>query len=123
MTETTQDEDSELPANPPPVEGGVEREIFGKWKVLLINLGGILSVLVVCLTALINSFTIYLSVTTNGKWPSEMSMFIMMVGPVICAWGWMNVNGTLKTIMSQSGFSNKMRTKVAEIIAPKPKTE
>lgn len=98
----------------------LEKNVYGEQSVKLRNTGGILAVITVCLTALINSYTIYLSVNDKGIWPSETSMFIMMVGPVIAAWSWMAVNKTLQTLLSgESGFT-KIRAKLADAIAPSP---
>lgn len=97
---------------------GLEREVLGKWTVFLRNMGGILSVIVVCFTAIFNSYTIYISVADNGKWPSETSMFIMMVGPILCAWAFMNVNKTISTIMQSRGaMASRLRNKLASAIS------
>lgn len=100
---------------------GIEREVFGKWTILLRNFGGIIAVLVVCGMGIFNSYTIYLSVKDHQVWPSETSMFIMVVGPLICCWSWMSVNKTLTTIFSGGDSLTKLRSRVAAIIEPKPK--
>lgn len=99
-------------------EGALERELFGKWTVALRNIGGIFAVVVVCLMGLFNSYTIYLSVTANKVWPSETSMFIMVVGPVVASWSWMSVNKILQTILGGEGGFTKLRERAAKIIAP-----
>lgn len=106
--------------NTPPPEGGLEREVLGKWTVFLRNVGGIFAVLVVCVMGLFNSYTVFFSVTQHQVWPSEMSMFIMVVGPVICAWGWMNVSKIVNTVLGGAGNLTKIRGRVAAIIAPSP---
>ncbi|MNM37219.1 hypothetical protein D3C81_479450 [compost metagenome] len=103
-----------------PSEGGLEREVLGKWTVFLRNFGGIMAVLVVCVMGLFNSYTVFISVTEHKVWPSEMSMFIMVVGPVICAWGWMNVSKIVNTVLGGAGNITKIRGRVAAIIAPPP---
>lgn len=105
---------------PPPPAGGIEREVLGKWTVLLRNLGGILSVVVVCLMGLFNSYSIWVSVSQYNLWPSEMSMFIMVVGPVVVSWQFMNVSKTLTAIFSGADSLSRLRTKAAKIIAPSP---
>lgn len=102
------------------VHAELERNVYGDQSVKLRNMGGLLAVITVCLTALINSYTIYFSVTTNSSWPSETSMFIMMVGPIIAGWSWMAVNKTLQTILSGEGGFSKIRGKIADAIAPSP---
>lgn len=101
-----------------PSEGGLEREVLGKWTVFLRNIGGILAVLIVCAMGLFNSYTVFISVTQHKIWPSEMSMFIMVVGPVICSWSWMNVSKIVNTVLGGAGNITKIRGRVAAIIAP-----
>lgn len=96
----------------------VQKEVFGAHSVRWRNIGGLFAVFTVCITALVNSLVIYLSVRDNKVWPSETSMFIMLVGPVIIAWGWSSVNGTLKTIFTGTSNLTMIRSKVASIIAP-----
>lgn len=107
----------ELPAQ----SHGIEREVFGKWTILLRNFGGIIAVLVVCGMGIFNSYTIYLSVKDHHVWPSETSMFIMVVGPVLCCWSWMQVNNTLTTIFNGGSNLTKIRSKLASVIEPAPK--
>lgn len=99
-------------------EGGLERELFGKWTVALRNLGGIFAVLVVCVMGVFNSYTIFISVTDHKLWPSETSMFIMVVGPVVCSWTWINANKTISTILGGTGAITKIRERAADLIAP-----
>lgn len=113
--ETLSDDDSSTPALPPV---GMEREILGKWTVFLRNFGGIVAVLVVSFMGVFNSYTIHVSVSEHNIWPSEMSMFIMVVGPVLCSWQFMNVSKTLTTIFQGAGDLTKFRERVAGIIAP-----
>lgn len=100
-----------------PTQGGLERELFGPWSVALRNIGGIFAVLVVCIMGVFNSYTIFVSVTTNHIWPSETSMFIMVVGPVICSWTFMNSSKTISTIMQIKGVSGKVRNRMAAVLA------
>lgn len=110
------DDDSSVVA-PPPV--GIEREVLGKWTVNLRNIGGIVAVFVVSLMGVFNSYTIHISVSEHSVWPSEMSMFIMVVGPVVVSWQFMNVSKTLSTIFQGAGDLTKFRERVAGFIAPK----
>lgn len=96
----------------------VEKEVFGEQTVRLRNLGGLTASITVCITALINSAVIYLSVRDHNVWPSETSMFIMVVGPVLIAWSWMSVNQTLKTLFNGASSMTRFRSRVANIIAP-----
>lgn len=119
--ETLGDNDSSAPLVHPPV--GMEREILGKWTVFLRNFGGIVAVLVVSFMGVFNSYTIHVSVSEHNIWPSEMSMFIMVVGPVLCSWQFMNVSKTLTTIFQGAGDLTKFRERVAGFIAPSNKDD
>ncbi len=68
-----------------------------------------------------NSYTIHVSVSQHDIWPSEMSMFIMVVGPVVVSWQFMNVSKTLTTIFQGAGDLTKFRERVAGFIAPSNK--
>jgi len=125
MTTTRSEETlatSDYDLSPSP-EGGLEREVLGKWTVLLRNFGGIVAVLVVCAMGVFNSYTVFISVTQHQVWPSETSMFIMVVGPVICSWSWMNVSKIVNTVLGGAADLAKIRTRVAKIIAPNPSKE
>jgi len=117
---TLSNDDGSAPTHPP---AGIEREVLGKWTVNLRNFGGIIAVLVVSFMGVFNSYTIHVSVSQHDIWPSEMSMFIMMVGPVLCSWQFMNVSKTLNTIFKGAGDFTKLREQAARIIAPTPKDD
>ena len=119
--ESLGNDDSSTPLVHPPV--GMEREILGKWTVFLRNFGGIIAVLVVSFMGVFNSYTIHVSVSEHNIWPSEMSMFIMVVGPVLCSWQFMNVSKTLTTIFQGAGDLTKFRERVAGFIAPSNKDD
>lgn len=104
-------------AETPP--GGIEREVFGKWSVLLRNLFGATAVWTLCIAALANAWTTNVSVTQHGVWPSEISMIVMNVGPIVVAWTWMNANKILSTLMEFAPMGDKIRSRVASAIAPK----
>jgi len=116
QSETVVSDDDSTVAPPPPV--GIEREMLGKWTINLRNLGGIVAVLVVSFMGVFNSYTIHVSVSEHNIWPSEMSMFIMVVGPVLCSWQFMNVSKTLSTIFQGAGDFTRLRERAARIIAP-----
>lgn len=114
------DDDSSVHTTPPV---GIEREVLGKWTVFLRNFGGIVAVLVVSFMGVFNSYTIHVSVSQHSTWPSEMSMFIMVVGPVVVSWQFMNVSKTLTTIFQGAGDLTKFRERVAGFIAPGSKDD
>jgi hypothetical protein len=101
--------------------GGIERELFGKWTISLRNLGGILSIITMCIVAVWNVYTTHLSVKDNQIWPSEWTLIIVNVGPVICAWTWVNANKTISTILQGTGFTNRLRNRLADVISTEKK--
>lgn len=103
-------------ASPP---GGLEREVFGKWTVLLRNLVGTLAVVTLCVISALNAYTIHLSVSDGKPWPNDITMFIMYVGNIIVAWSFVNTNKTLETLLSATSLSDKIRGRVAGFIEPK----
>lgn len=116
--ENSNPEEQELDGDSQPIVGGIEREVLGKWTVLLRNLGGIIAVVVVSFMGVFNSYTIHVSVSQHDIWPSEMSMFIMVVGPVVVSWQFMNVSKTLTTIFGGASQFTKLRAKAAKFIDP-----
>lgn len=121
--ENSNPEEQELDGDSQPIVGGIEREVLGKWTVLLRNLGGIIAVVVVSFMGVFNSYTIHVSVSQHDIWPSEMSMFIMVVGPVVVSWQFMNVSKTLTTIFGGASQFTKLRERVAGFIAPSNKDD
>lgn len=102
--------------------GGLEREVFGKWTVMLRNLVGTLSVATLCFVAILNAYTIHLSVSNGKDWPDNTALLIIYIGNVIIAWTWINANKTLETLLSSTSLSDKIRGRVAGFIEPKDKT-
>lgn len=115
----TEPEKEVIPIAVVPPVGGIEREVFGKWSVLLRNLFGATAVWTLCLSAIANAWTTNVSVTEHGQWPSEISMIVMNIGPIVVAWTWMNANKTLSTLMEFVPLGNRIRSRVALAIAPK----
>lgn len=117
---------NENPQGPPVTEDpslldhdqGLERNLFGKWTIRLRNLGGIIATLTVCVTALFNSYTTHISVSGKSGWPSEFTMLIMNIGPIVVAFTFMNANKTISTIMQFRSVAQKIRAKAADIIKP-----
>ncbi|MNG47122.1 hypothetical protein D3C79_49890 [compost metagenome] len=105
------------PEESPAVNGGIERELFGKWTISLRNLGGILSIITMCVVAVFNVYTTHLSVKDGGEWPSELTLVIVNIGPIICAWTWVNANKTISTIMQGSGLTDQLRNRLANVIS------
>ncbi|ASU03576.1 hypothetical protein RISINGSUN_94 [Erwinia phage vB_EamM_RisingSun] len=97
---------------------GLERNLFGKWTIRLRNLGGIVATITVCAMAVLNGYTTHVSVSSKIGWPSELTMFIMNIGPIVVAFTFMNANKTISTIMQFKSVAEKLRTKAADVIRP-----
>lgn len=97
--------------------GEIERELFSKWTIILRNLAGALSILTMCIVAIVNVYTTHLSVVDGREWPSEFTLLILNIGPIICAWTWVNANKTISTIMQGTNLTDRLRNRVADIIS------
>jgi len=97
--------------------GGIEREVFGMWSVLLRNAGGIAAAMTTCIIALVNAYTTYMSVTGGTGWPSETTMFIANIGPIVVAWTFMNSSKTISTIMQVRGVSDRLKNAMSGFVA------
>lgn len=103
--------------------GGIERELFGKWTIMLRNVGGIVTIFTMCITSILNSYTTHLSVSDKGIWPSEMTLIITNIGLVVVAWTWVNANKTISTIMEGTNLTDRLRNRVADIISTDKKPD
>lgn len=118
--------------NDPPVEGvltnpaqhgGIERELYGKWTIMLRNVGGFLAALTTCIIALGNAYTTHLSVKSGVGWPDMLIMLIANVGPIVVVWTFMGSSKTISSILQTEGIGDSIRTRVAAAIAPKDKQD
>lgn len=103
----------------PEKDGQVERVVFSRATVWIRNIGGAFSTLVVNLTAIAYCYIVYVSVSSKGVWPDNITMIIIGIGPIIIAWTIMNVNKTITTILGGENKTDKMRSKIANLIKPK----
>jgi len=117
-TVTTQDPSFKIDV-PSTNPGGIEREVFGKLTVLLRNITGAIAVLTSCVVCVLNAVSVNHSVVAGQGWPDMWIMFIVMVGPVIVGWTWINANKTLATLLEGTSLTTKIRGKMADIVAPK----
>lgn len=96
---------------------GIEREVFGMWSVMLRNAGGIAAALTTCIIALVNAYTTYMSVTAGNGWPSETTLFITNIGPIVVAWTFMNSSKTISTIMQVHGVQDRLKNAMSGFIS------
>lgn len=69
--------------------------------VFLRSLSGFISCLTVAATSVGFIYTVQIAVTEMGKgWPEPTKVFLMMVGPVITAWHFVNARSIISTILS-----------------------
>jgi hypothetical protein len=96
---------------------GIEREVFGMWSVMLRNAGGILAATTTCIIAIVNAYTTYMSVTSGHGWPSETTMFIANIGPIVVAWTFMNSSKTISTIMQVRGVQDRLKNAMSGFLS------
>jgi hypothetical protein len=96
---------------------GIEREVFGMWSVMLRNAGGIAAAMTTCIIALVNAYTTYMSVTAGTGWPSETTLFITNIGPIVVAWTFMNSSKTISTIMQVRGVQDRLKNAMSGFVA------
>jgi hypothetical protein len=96
---------------------GIEREVFGMWSVMLRNAGGILAATTTCIIAIVNAYTTYMSVNSGHGWPSETTMFIANIGPIVVAWTFMNSSKTISTIMQVRGVQDRLKNAMSGFIS------
>lgn len=96
---------------------GIEREVFGMWSVMLRNAGGITAAMTTCIIALVNAYTTYMSVTAGNGWPSETTLFITNIGPIVVAWTFMNSSKTISTIMQVRGVQDRLKNAMSGFVA------
>lgn len=96
---------------------GIEREVFGMWSVMLRNAGGIAAAMTTCIIALVNAYTTFMSVNSGHGWPSETTMFIANIGPIVVAWTFMNSSKTISTIMQVRGVQDRLKNAMSGFIS------
>lgn len=98
---------------------GFEYGVFGKWTVRLRNLGGVIAVFTVCINSLLYSWAIHEAVPKGGEWPDRTSLFIIMCGPIICAWAWLDVGKILRILTQSKPVAERLRQKaVSALLRP-----
>lgn len=98
---------------------GIEREVFGMWSVMLRNAGGIAAAATTCIIAIVNAYTTYMSVTGGNGWPSDTTMFIANIGPIVVAWTFMNSSKTISTIMQVRGVQDRLKNAMSGFLSNK----
>ena len=97
----------------------IEGEVLGSWTIRLRNLGGIVAAITTCVVAILNGVTTHMSVTAGHEWPSDLTMLIVNIGPIIIGWSYMQTNKTISAILGSETSATRIRRKMADVIAPK----
>jgi hypothetical protein len=84
---------------------------------MLRNAGGIAAAMTTCIIALVNAYTTFMSVNSGHGWPSETTMFIANIGPIVVAWTFMNSSKTISTIMQVRGVQDRLKSAMSGFIA------
>ena len=117
------DEVPEDTTGPPPTPlsegGGLERELYGKWTIMLRNVGGFLAAVTTCAIAIMNAYSTHVSIKNGGGWPDMLIMLIANVGPIVVVWTFMGSSKTISSILQTEGIGDSVRKRVANAIAPK----
>lgn len=81
-------------------EPGFEQRVFGRLGTFLRNLCGTVSVLTVCYVAHEYIDIVRISVSAGNGWPGEWYYGVILFGPMIVAWTFMNATKVINTILS-----------------------
>lgn len=102
-----------------PVKAGLETEVFGTWSVRLRNFCGVLSVATCTVIANVGMWTVYESVMKGYGWPDKTTMFLIVVGPILVNWTYMNADKTIRTIISAGRNTGKLKEKITSLVKSK----
>lgn len=77
-----------------------EGVVLGKWGTRIRTFCGIVAVLTTCWVSYSGMSSIVASVNAGKGWPSDMTIFLFVFGPVAIAWQYMSVNKLLSLLFS-----------------------
>lgn len=90
---------------------------FDRWPIVLKGLAGFLSCITVSITSAIFIYSIHLSITSGiATWPGLITAMIMLAGPVIIAWNFVNAKGIITTILPKEGEEGGVQIPVPKAI-------
>ncbi|UVD32126.1 hypothetical protein [Vibrio phage phiKT1028] len=76
--------------------------VLGKWGTRFRTLCGIIAVFTTCWVSYSGMSSIVASVESGKGWPSDMTVFLIVFGPVAIAWQYMSVNKLLSLLFSSN---------------------
>lgn len=99
----------------------VETEVhpWDRIPIVLKALSGFNSCMTVSVTSAIFIWSIHLTVSTGiGSWPGIATALIMMIGPIIIAWNFVNARSIITTILTQSPDGPDAEAVPKQVIVP-----
>lgn len=90
---------------------------FDRIPILLKGLAGFDSCITVSITSAIFIYSIHVSITTGvATWPGIFTALIMLAGPVIIAWNFVNAKGIITTILPKDGTVEEIEVAIPKAI-------
>lgn len=96
----------------------LEKEVLDTDTVKYRNWMGVLSVLVICGTTVLNAYTTHFSVTNGHGWPSDLAIIFMNIGVVFIGWAFMRTNTIINSFLQVESAGTVFRRKAADLIRP-----
>lgn len=91
-----------------------------KW----VTIAGVASVFTTCIACLVYFATLLVYVITNNEWPNDSKTWIVLIGPVLAGWQYMDVRKTINTIMSgNNGFGSIIKEVAIRRLGGVPKDD
>lgn len=93
------------------IKAGLENEVLGTWSVRLRNFCGTLSVITTNIICLMGMFTIHKGVLQGEPWPHWIIVVLIVSGPVLVSFSYMNVSKVIQTILRSTDTALEVRKK------------
>lgn len=96
----------------------LEREVLGHTAVLLKAIAGFISTHVICYCSLLFTSTIQDALLLGKPLPSDLELFLVVVGPIITSWSFVKAGSTLGAVVTGVNSIARFRRWTANIIDP-----
>lgn len=93
------------------ITSGLENEVLGTWSVRLRNFCGTLSVITTNIICLMGMWTIHKGVLNSDPWPHWIIVVLIVSGPVLVSFSYMNVSKVIQTILRSTDTALEVRNK------------
>ncbi|UPT53899.1 hypothetical protein [Vibrio phage phiKT1019] len=98
-----------------------EGVVLGKWGTRIRTFCGIVAVLTTCWVSYSGMSSIVASVNAGKGWPSDMTIFLFVFGPVAIAWQYMSVNKLLSLLFSSDNQNAvNIKDRIRGFVDPAP---